>query len=77
MFLLGPDGAMHILENLTATTLWGVIGRGEMVLVEELTSVIEAKFDVSSEIARSDVVDFLESLRHLDVVERITAEPPV
>ena len=72
VYVLGPDGAMHILENAVATFLWESICEGKLVNVDGLASLLEQHFRVEPEIARSDVAEFLVSLRDFDVLEQVS-----
>ena len=71
VYVLGPGGTMHILDNATAVFLWdaiGTLGKGE---IDKLVNDLVGHFDVSPEIARSDVADFLSCLEGLEVLEKI------
>ena len=71
VYVLGPGGTMHILDNATAVFLWDTIGTVGKGNIDYLAKELAAHFDVNLEIARSDVADFLACLETLDVLEKI------
>ena len=74
VYVLGPDGAMHILENATAVFLWDQIRIGDHVSIDGLAGALVSQFKVTLEIARSDVAEFVTSLVQFGVLEETPAE---
>jgi hypothetical protein len=72
VFVLSPNGDMHILENASAVALWDILWQRKFVTVVDLTSALISQFVVEERSARSDVEEFLKILEKLAVVERAT-----
>ena len=71
VYVLGPKGAMHILENATAVFLWNAMRSSQEFSIDGLATSLASQFAVTLEIARSDVAEFLASLDDFDVLEQI------
>ena len=70
VFILMPDSTMHILENESAVLLYSLL-RGSPEVgqsAEDLVSALLENFEVSGEMAREDVRDFVRDLHGLGIL---------
>lgn len=70
VFVLATDGAMHILENESAVTLWEFIesAPARRFRPGDLAAALESTFNVDARTARSDSDLFIRKLQALGLV---------
>lgn len=64
VFLVMPDGTMHVLDNQTAVVAWDRIGEvgGSGATVGDLVTALVASFQVTPENAATDARSFVQGL---------------
>ena len=70
-YVLGPNGAMHILENDPAVILWGALSSKSPTSVRALASLLRSRYAVKEEEAESDVIEFLARTINRNVRELV------